>query len=351
VRCQEKGPLVRCQGQTFGEMPRSRQTTTSTEVEEISTKFDKEFSLIVCLSSRTTTLDTWYIECGASLHMTAVREHLTDLTQCGDVEVVLGDDREVKAAGCGTVSFRRESLPPMILMEVLYVPGLKKNFVLVSTIEEKGYEVLFHDGQVLLFPRGSSITSAKVIGTRHERLYKFLFQQVQALINSTSNSSEICEIWHRRMAHLHHGALRVLRELVTGVPDFSLEHHELCKGCTLGKYTNTSFPSSDSRAVEILDIIHSYVCGPMSSALLTGSLYYVVFIDDFSRKSWIFFMKTKGQVFSRFQEFKALVENQIGKKIRVLRSDNGGEYTSKEFMDFYAGEGIRRELTVPYNLQ
>jgi hypothetical protein len=62
-------------------------------------------------------------------------------------------------------------------------------------------------------------------------------------------------------------------------------------------------------------------------------------------------MKTKGQVFSRFQEFKALVENQTGRKIRVLRSDNGGEYTSKEFMDFCAGEGIRRELIVPYNPQ
>jgi hypothetical protein len=215
--------------------------------------------------------------------------------------------------------------------------------VSVSTIEEKGYEVLFCDGQVLLFPRGSSITSAKVIGTRHERLYKFLFQQVRALIHSTSSSSDLCEIWHRRMAHFHHGALRVLRELVTGVPDFSSEHHELCKGCTLGKYTKTAFPSNDSRAAGILDLIHLDVCGPMSSALLTGSLYYVVFIVDFSQKSWIFF--------SGFQEFKALVENQTGKKIRVLRWDNGGEYTSKEFMDFCAGEGIRRELTVPYNPQ
>jgi transposase InsO family protein len=62
-------------------------------------------------------------------------------------------------------------------------------------------------------------------------------------------------------------------------------------------------------------------------------------------------MKTKGQVFIWFQEFKALVENQTGKKIRVLRSDNGGEYTSKEFTYFCAGEGIRRELTIPYNPQ
>jgi hypothetical protein len=72
VRCQEQG--------TFGEMPRSRQTIASVEVEEFSTKFDKEFSLIACLSSRTTTPDTWYIDSGASHHMKAVHEHLTDLT-------------------------------------------------------------------------------------------------------------------------------------------------------------------------------------------------------------------------------------------------------------------------------
>jgi hypothetical protein len=188
-------------------------------------------------------------------------------------------------AGCGTVSFRRESLSPMTLTEVLYVPSLKKNLVSISTIEEKGYEVLFHDGQVLLFPRGSSITSAKVIGTRHERMYKFFFQPVRALIHSTTSSNDLCEIWHRRMAHLHHGALRVLRELVTRVIYFSSEHHELCKGCILGKYTKISFPSSDSREAGILDLIHSDVCGPMSLASLIGSLYYVVFIDDFSRKS------------------------------------------------------------------
>jgi hypothetical protein len=340
-------------GHYAGQCPnkKKKQKIASAEVEYFSTKFDKEFSLIPCLSSRTTTTNSWYIDSGASRHMTSVHEHLTDLTQCGDVEVVLRDDQEVKVVGCGTVSFQRESLPPMNLSEVLYVLGLKKNLVSVSTIEEKGYEILFHDGQVLLFPRGSSITSAKVIGTRHERLYKFLFQPVRALIHSTSSSSDLCEIWHRRMAHLHHGALRVLREMVMGVPDFSSEHHEFCKGCALGKYTKTYFSSSDSREAGIIDLIHSDVCGPMSSASLTGSLYYVVFIDDFSRKSWIFFMKTKGQVFSRFQEFKSLVENQTGKKIRVMRSDNGGEYTSKEFMDFCVGEGIRRELTIPYNPQ
>jgi hypothetical protein len=67
-----------------------------------------------------------------------------------------------------------------------------------------------------------------------------------------------------------------------GVPYFRSKNHELCKGCTLGKYTKTSFSSSDNRAVGMLDLIHSYVCGLISLASLNGSLYYVVFIDDFS---------------------------------------------------------------------
>jgi hypothetical protein len=236
----------------------------------------------------------------------------------------------------------------MLLREVLYVMGLKKTLVSVFVIEERGYEVLFRDGKVLLFPKGSSITSAKLIGTRHEKLYKIVFQPVRTLFHSTS-SSDLCDLWHRRMAHFHHGALRVLRDIVTGVPNFNTKHQELCKGCDLGKYTKTIFPSSDSRAVGILYLIHSDVCGPMSLALLTGFLYYVIFIDEFSRKPWIFFMKTKGQVFNGFQEFKALVENQTGKKIRVLRIVNGGDYTSKEFIKFCAGEGIKRDLTIPYN--
>jgi hypothetical protein len=87
----------------------------------------------------------------------------------------------------------------------------------------------------------------------------------------------------------------------------------------------------------------------MSSASLSDFEYYVIFIDDFSRNSWIFFMKTKGRVFKWFQELKSLVENQKGKKIRVLRSYNGGEYTSNEFNDIFAREGIKREFIAPYN--
>jgi transposase InsO family protein len=77
----------------------------------------------------------------------------------------------------------------------------------------------------------------------------------------------------------------------------------------------------------------------------------VTFIDDHSKKTWIYFLKTKSEVFKRFQEFKALVENQPGRKMKVLRTDNGGEYTSTEFANFCTQQSIKRQLIVPYNPQ
>ena len=89
----------------------------------------------------------------------------------------------------------------------------------------------------------------------------------------------------------------------------------------------------------------------MSSPALSGCLYYVLLIDDHSRKSWIYFLKAKSETFDRFKEFKALIENQTGRHICILRSDNEGEYEFNEFDDFFRKAGIKKELTVPYNPQ
>ena len=89
----------------------------------------------------------------------------------------------------------------------------------------------------------------------------------------------------------------------------------------------------------------------MSPSSLSGYVYYVSFIDDFSRKTWIYFMKNKDEVFSKFKEFKALIENHTVKKIKTFRSNNGREFTSNEFKELYRYSRIKRELTTPYNPQ
>ena len=119
----------------------------------------------------------------------------------------------------------------------------------------------------------------------------------------------------------------------------------------LGKFVKTTFHEKDIRASTILERIHIYVCGPFSVASIAKHKYYVIFVDEFSRKCWIFFMQKKSETYSNFCEFKALVEKELGKQVKDLRSDNGGEFISGEFKDFCSAEGIRRELIVPHNPQ
>ena len=116
--------------------------------------------------------------------------------------------------------------------------------------------------------------------------------------------------------------------MVTGMPEVSPKHDGIFKGCALGKNTKKSFSRSKNRSKGILDLIHSDICGSMSSPSLSGCLYYVLFNDDHSQKSWIYFLKAKSETFDKFKGFKALIENQTGRHIRILRSDNGGEYES-----------------------
>jgi hypothetical protein len=168
------------------------------------------------------------------------------------------------------------------------------------------------------------------------------------MLHDTINLSAL---WHRRLAHIHYRALPALGKMVTGLLEIQVQHNGVCRGCALGKNVKGSFLSSDSRSKAILDLILSYVCGPMIVASLNGYLYYVLFIDDHSRKTWIYFLKTKDGALTRFQEFKAQVKNLTGRKIKVLISDNGGEYTSKDFSGLCFETRIKREYTVPYNPQ
>lgn len=98
----------------------------------------------------------------------------------------------------------------------------------------------------------------------------------------------------------------------------------------------------------MLEIIHSDVCGPMESMSLGGSKYFVIFEDDFNRMVFVYFIKTKDQVFDCFKDFKNMVENQKGRKIKMLRSDNGGEFCNRVFENYLKGNGIIHQKTNPY---
>jgi hypothetical protein len=153
------------------------------------------------------------------------------------------------------------------------------------------------------------------------------------------------ELWNKKFAHLHYKALPSVSKMVTGLLEIQAKPDGVCKGCAQGKNVKHSFPSSDSRAKRVLDIVHLDVCGPMSTTSLRGYVYYVSFIDDYSRKTWIYLLKAKNKVFGKFQEFKTLVENLIEQNIKTFRSNNGGEFTSEEFKEYCKEAKIKRELS------
>ena len=132
------------------------------------------------------------------------------------------------------------------------------------------------------------------------------FKEFKALIHDTIEPNEL---WHRRLAHVHYRVLPIASKVVEGLPYIQEKHDGVYKGCAKGKNTKKTFPSSKRKEKGILEIIHSDVCGPMSSSSLSEYVYYVSFIDELSRKTWIYFMKNKEEGFSKFKEFKALIEN------------------------------------------
>jgi hypothetical protein len=140
-------------------------------------------------------------------------------------------------------------------------------------------------------------------------------------------------LWHQRLGHIREKGIRLLhgKGIVNeGMYNFSSDFY-FCEHCVYVKYNRVRFPYGAMRVEVILKLLHSDVFGLVSFPQLGKSMYHVSFIDDFVRNSWIYSLKNKSKVFDMFKEFKALVKNQINKRIKVLRTDNGREFDRNKF--------------------
>nr|ABA95820.1 retrotransposon protein, putative, unclassified [Oryza sativa Japonica Group] len=148
-------------------------------------------------------------------------------------------------------------------------------------------------------------------------------------------------------------ALKLLRTkgMVQGLPFITLKS-DPCEGCVFGKQIRASFPHSGAwRASAPLELVHTDIVGKVPTISEGGNWYFITFIDDYTRMIWVYFLKEKSAALEIFKKFKAMVENQSNRKIKVLRSDQGGEYISKEFEKYCENAGIRRQLTAGYSTQ
>ena len=143
-------------------------------------------------------------------------------------------------------------------------------------------------------------------------------------IDGNNNCSE-SYLWHLCLGHISKN--RIKRLISSGILNFKWEDYGICEACVVGKMTRAPFPKA-SRSTEPLAIVHSDICGEMSVPTFGQKVYFITFIDDFSRYGYVYLIKHKSKGFDMFKVFKAEVENQLNKKIKVLRTDRGGEYTS-----------------------
>jgi hypothetical protein len=132
--------------------------------------------------------------------------------------------------------------------------------------------------------------------------------------------------WHSRLGHPHSKILHaMLHNLLVQTIDTASSPNSFCKHCALGKMTQLSFPISCTHTTEPLQLVHSDVWGPEPITSINGTRYYVSFVDDFSKFTWFFPLKHKSQVLSTFIHFKSTIENLLNHKLKVLRTDCGGE--------------------------
>jgi len=151
-------------------------------------------------------------------------------------------------------------------------------------------------------------------------------------------------LWHKRMGHTNFDNLVKINKNqgMRGIPKITKPSCTICKYCEHGKKTHVSFKYKEFTPSKPLEIIHTDLCGPTRSQSLQGEKYFMLFNDDQTRMTWVAFLKHKFEAFNHFRSFKALVENETGDRIKCLRSNNGGEFTSNEFEEFCESHGSKR---------
>lgn len=249
----------------------------------------------------------------------------------------------------GSISIQTKNGASQI-QNVLLVPSLHENLLSLVQLLENGYKLKFDNNMCNIYDK----TDKKQVMTTIEmknRTFSLNIKYASAL-QATSNEP-VSSLRHKRLGHVNYHNLKVLynQRMVHGLP-YIKEMKGVCEGCAFGKQHRQSFPKGVSwRAKPKLELVHTDVCGPMENPSHAQNRYFILFIDDYTRMTWVYFMRQKSAVFSIFKKFKSLVEKQSGCHIKTLRSDNGTEYTSKEFQKFCEDEGIERQLTVRYTPQ
>ncbi|GJR08036.1 putative ribonuclease H-like domain-containing protein [Tanacetum coccineum] len=299
-----------------------------------------------------TNKDIGIVDSGCSRRMTGNKEKLGDFVKIKGGTVTFGGG-DGKITGKGTIrtsNFNFEN--------VYYVEELQNfNLFSVSQICDTKNKVLFTDSECLVLSKEFKLPDSSQVVLRIPRrhnLYCFNLahihpeREIKCLLAKASLDESTK--WHRRMAHVNFKNMNKLANhgLVNGLPSklFTNEHN--CVACNKGKQHKASYKAitAVSTISEPLQLLHMDLFGPTSIRSIDHKYYSLVVTDDFSRFSWVFFLGTKDETFYLLRDFITFVENQLTKKVKAIRCDNGTEFKNSSLIELCGSKGIKRDYSV-----
>ncbi|KAL1221943.1 Retrovirus-related Pol polyprotein from transposon TNT 1-94 [Cardamine amara subsp. amara] len=274
------------------------------------------------------------VDSGASHHMISDRELLSNVEPHGG-KVTIANGQDVEIRGIGNLELFQKQL------KALYMPEFSNN-LLSSQKATKDLDcvVVFSTDDV----KFQDHKSGKTIGESCSKGGVYVLENKQPNVNKAVGSYALSSFWHERLGHPH------LRALQLALPNQKFQDHLKCEACILGKHCRTVFPESSTLYDNVFDLVHSDVW-TAPCATRDQYKYFVSFIDEKSKYTWITLMPSKSHVLDAFSKFYYYVLTQFGTKIKILRSDNGGEYTSNAFKEFVGKAGIVHQTSCAYTPQ
>ena len=209
----------------------------------------------------------------------------------------MGNNIYADIVGIGDNCVKTNTRYTLELKNERHVPNMRLNMISTHILDNKGYGNYFGDGKRRLSKGSLVLAGGKIFCT----LYKTQVKVCKDIVSATQEDSTP-NLWHRQLAHISEKGLQILakRSLNPFAKGMSLKP---CDYCLLGKQHRMSFRILSTRKSNVLDLVYSDVCDPIDVESLGGNKYFVTFIDDASRKVWVYFLKTKDQVFEHFKKF------------------------------------------------
>lgn len=306
-------------------------------------KGDTDQMMLCSFVAHTNSSSEWFIDSGASAHMTSSQRNMIHVQPPANNEIVVGNNSRLEVQCAGDINIKisdEQTTRNTTLKNVLCIPGICANLLSVSQMAKHGCTVVFDSECCKVFnAKWDLIAKAPLVDDLY-RLKCSMDRTPTAMIAVDK------QLWHRRMGHSCDTNLEKVKSAVTGI-EYTNGSSEACVTCVQGKQTRASFNESQNRASGVLDLVHSDVAF-MPSNSFGGAKYFVTFVDDYSRKVFVYPMKQKNEVYDLFVQFKSFVEKQTGRSIKVLRTDNGTEYCNKSFDSLSKKSGILHQRTVPH---